>query len=313
MFLCLLFLGLAGVGEASTKIWDNAAHNAFTDLIRFNDRWYCCFREGKGHAAGAGVIRVLTSQDGKSWEAAAAIEDDGVDLRDPHLCLTPDGRLMLNGGAAFPASRDPVADHYSFVCFSKTGSDWTRPARVCNSWEWLWRVRWHKDTAYGVAYGRDPKAKARKYQATLYRSEDGLKYEPVARFDTLDMTEGTVAFDGDAMVCLQRRNGANAMLGRSEPPYTKWHWQQTDEYFGGPNLIRTPKGEWYAAGRMRRDGKSVTGVGPMDIRTGKLLSVRILPSGGDTSYPGLVWHEGRLWTSYYSSHEGKSAIYLDVD
>jgi hypothetical protein len=23
-----------------------------------------------------------------------------------------------------------------------------------------------------------------------------------------------------------------------------------------------------------------------------------------------VWHEGLLWTSYYSSHEGKSAIYL---
>ena len=34
------------------------------------------------------------------------------------------------------------------------------------------------------------------------------------------------------------------------------------------------------------------------------------PSGGDTSYPGLVWHDGRLWMSYYSSHEGKSAIYL---
>ena len=35
-----------------------------------------------------------------------------------------------------------------------------------------------------------------------------------------------------------------------------------------------------------------------------------LPSGGDTSYPGLVWHDGLLWVSYYSSHEGKSAIYL---
>ena len=34
------------------------------------------------------------------------------------------------------------------------------------------------------------------------------------------------------------------------------------------------------------------------------------PSGGDTSYPGLVWHEGLLWMSYYSSHEGKTSIYL---
>ena len=32
--------------------------------------------------------------------------------------------------------------------------------------------------------------------------------------------------------------------------------------------------------------------------------------GGDTSYPGMVWHDGLLWLSYYSSHEGKTAIYL---
>jgi hypothetical protein len=36
----------------------------------------------------------------------------------------------------------------------------------------------------------------------------------------------------------------------------------------------------------------------------------LLPSGGDTSYPGLVWREDQLRMSYYSSHEGKSAIYL---
>ena len=35
-----------------------------------------------------------------------------------------------------------------------------------------------------------------------------------------------------------------------------------------------------------------------------------LPSGGDTSYPGMVWHQGLLWISYYSSHEGKTNIYL---
>jgi len=38
--------------------------------------------------------------------------------------------------------------------------------------------------------------------------------------------------------------------------------------------------------------------------------VLTLPSGGDTSYPGLVWHDDLLWMSYYSSHEGKAAIYL---
>src|SRR3954453_4922430 len=35
-----------------------------------------------------------------------------------------------------------------------------------------------------------------------------------------------------------------------------------------------------------------------------------LPSGGDNSYAGLVWHDGLVWMSYYSALEGKTSIYL---
>ena len=35
-----------------------------------------------------------------------------------------------------------------------------------------------------------------------------------------------------------------------------------------------------------------------------------MPSAGDNSYPGLVLHEDVLWVSYYSSHDGKTSIYL---
>src|ERR1041384_3555357 len=103
--------------EPVRKIWDQGGHNAFTDLVRFRERWYCVFREGKGHASGAGVIRVLTSADGKAWQSAAVVEKTDVDLRDPHLSITPDGRLMLVGGAAVPPTRDPVKDHYSWASF----------------------------------------------------------------------------------------------------------------------------------------------------------------------------------------------------
>ena len=34
-----------------------------------------------------------------------------------------------------------------------------------------------------------------------------------------------------------------------------------------------------------------------------------LPSGGDCSYPGLYWHDDLLHVTFYSSHEGKAAIY----
>jgi hypothetical protein len=296
------------------KIADQAPHSAFTDLIRFQDRWYCTFREGAGHASGAGTIRVLTSTDGVKWESAASIEAKDIDLRDPKLSLMPDGRLMIVGGLAIPAARNPVTDHYSFVCFSKDGKDWTKPQKVLDSWQWLWRATWHKGTAYGVAYQwkpKDPGGKER-FKALLAKSADGAKWDKLAELEPINATEATLVFDGDTMLCLQRRDGNpnTAMLGTSKPPYTEWTWKDLGAYFGGPNMIRLPDGSWWACGRMTDKGKPQTVLCRLDIKEGKLTPVLTLPSGGDTSYAGLVWHDKQLWISYYSSHEGKTSIYL---
>ena len=81
--LGLLLLALA-IGHAAQsapspaivsveRIWDAGAHNAFTDLIRWRDRWYCTFREGDDHVGGDGRIRVLVSADGERWTSAALI------------------------------------------------------------------------------------------------------------------------------------------------------------------------------------------------------------------------------------------------
>ncbi|MDG2105804.1 MAG: exo-alpha-sialidase, partial [Pirellulaceae bacterium] len=83
------------------KIWDAAPHNAFTDLVRFQDRWFCVFREGQGHVSADGALRVITSQDGVNWEAAARLTMPDADLRDAKITVTPDQRLMLSGAAAY--------------------------------------------------------------------------------------------------------------------------------------------------------------------------------------------------------------------
>src|SRR5687768_16008198 len=76
-----------------TRIWDKAPHNAFTDLVRFKERWCCAFREGKAHVSADGALRVLVSDDGKTWASAALITDEKADLRDAKLSITPDNRL----------------------------------------------------------------------------------------------------------------------------------------------------------------------------------------------------------------------------
>ena len=74
-------------------------------------------------------------------------------------------------------------------------------------------------------------------------------------------------------------------------------------------MIELPDGRILAATRLYSGGTR-TSLSWLDPKNATLTEVLKLPSGGDTSYAGLVWHEGLLWISYYSSHEGKSRIYL---
>src|SRR3990167_10212269 len=105
------------------RIWNEAPHNAFTDLVRFQDRWFCVFREGKGHVSPDGALRVLTSVDGEKWESAALVTSENSDLRDAKITVTPDGQLMLAGAEAIetPTGRH----HQSLVWFSDDGTNWS--------------------------------------------------------------------------------------------------------------------------------------------------------------------------------------------
>ena len=89
------------------RIFDRAGHSAFTDICRFKGRLYVCFREGSGHVPGLnGTVRIIVSGDGLNWRSAALLDEEGVDLRDPKLSVTPDGRLMvLMGGSVYAGGR----------------------------------------------------------------------------------------------------------------------------------------------------------------------------------------------------------------
>jgi hypothetical protein len=291
------------------KIWDKAPHNAFTDLTRFKGRWYCVFREGKKHVAPDGALRVLTSADGKTWASAALLTAPDADLRDAKITVTPRGQLMLNGAGAL--HKPAPHTHQSLVWFSDDGKSWGEPTKIGDPGYWLWRVTWHKDACYGVGYATS----ARPRQARLYRSTDGKHFTRLV--DSLYRegrpNEATLAFlPDDTAYCLLRRENKphdSGLLGTAKPPYTDWTWKDLGVRIGGPNLIRLPDGRLVAVVRLY-DRKVRTAVCTLDAEAGKLTDVLTLPSGGDCSYAGLVWHDGLLWISYYSSHEGKTSIYL---
>ncbi|OHB62722.1 MAG: hypothetical protein A2168_05835, partial [Planctomycetes bacterium RBG_13_50_24] len=299
------------------KIWDQGPHNAFTDLLRWNDAFYCAFREGRGHVSTDGRIRILESKDADNWTSTALISLAGYDLRDAHLSVTPDGRLMLLGGAAPREKDNQSAPTGTFVSFSNDGRQWTEPQIAVEPGRWLWCVTWHEGKAYGVSYtaGQD----ADRYLDLLV-SDDGIHYTPhVPRlFEQGYPTEVTLRFDSEgtcyALVRRDRRGDdpSSALLGISKPDYKLWQWKDLGAEFngfGGPNFIQIPGGFWLAAGRMH-EGGAHTAITYLDVENGAMTKLAKLPSGGDTSYPGMVWHNNMLYISYYSSHENKTSIYM---
>ncbi|MEX2264308.1 MAG: sialidase family protein [Bryobacteraceae bacterium] len=289
------------------KIWDQGAHNAFTDLIRYKGRWYCTFREAEKHVSPDGALRVLESRDGREWKAVGLVASATGDLRDPKLSITPEGRLMLTAASALrqPAS----ARHQSMAWFSSDGKKWSEPMNIGEPNFWLWRVSWNRDTGLSAGYST-----AEDRFVRLYSGREGQNFTPIVErlFERDYPNESSILFteDGTALCLLRRDRGSStAQLGRAAPPYREWTWKDLGVRVGGPHMIRLPDKRLIAVVRLY-DNEVRTSVCQLDPEAGVLTELLPLPSGGDTSYAGLVWHQNLLWVSYYSSHEGKASIYL---
>ena len=157
-----------------TKIWDAAPHCAFTDLLKFKDAYYCVFRESSAHIPGLdGKIRVLRSVDGAKWESLALVAEKGIDLRDPKISQTPDGRLMLLMGGSVYGGGEPTPGRkrisaYSRVSFSSNATEWSTPQPVSGIGDdqWLWQMAWHKGTGYAAVYSTTKVEGKRKGECT---------------------------------------------------------------------------------------------------------------------------------------------------
>lgn len=298
------------------KIWDKAPHNAFTDLIRFNDAFYCVFREGKSHVSGpTGVARVLRSADGDTWQSLDSFELEGMDVRDPKISVTPDQRLMiLMDGEGYENGK--VATRKPYVSFSDSaGTHFSAPAlcridsSVAVASDWVWRITWHDRTGYGIDY--------QPGGIYLVSTADGQSFQGVSRIP-VDGTpnESTIRFDPSGkMYVLVRREGGDKMgvIATSTAPYKDWTLHKMDKRLGGPDflflndttLVIGTRG--YPAPGQAGGAKTVLYVTDLQGDVRKTIE---LPSGGDTSYPGLLIFGDKLWVSYYSSHEGRTSIYL---
>jgi hypothetical protein len=248
----------------------------------------------------------------------ALLKKEGVDLRDPKLSVTPKGQLMIIiGGSVYEngklLGRNP---HVSFS--DKSGQSFSEPEKVkvskdLENWgSWFWRVTWHNGVGYAIDYQIGPEERKEPTAMYLVKTKNGKKFEKVSEIK-LDgfPNEATVRFDKNGTLYAMIRREIGDQVGiwaKSEAPYTNWQFQKMDVRLGGPNFIFTDNEEVIAGTRMYQP-KVYTAL-MKGNKAGEFKEIVQYTSSGDTSYPGLVIHNDALWVSYYSSHEGKSAIYI---
>lgn len=306
--------------------FDNGEHNAFTDLIRFRERFYLTFRscpDGHGVHPTASVI-ILESDDAQTWKQVHRFHVPRRDTRDPHFLIFKDQLFVYTGTWYCGDSAPEVYEmnrHLGYAVTSDDGRTWSDPIMLEGTYgHYIWRAAAHDGTAYLCGRRKRefvdaPRSDRSLVESAMLESDDGLVWRKRALFQTTEGNETAFLFEPDGTVlAVSRLSRENALLCRSKPPYTEWSRTDLHRYIGGP-LLATWGDRYLVGGRKRAGGPARTAL--YWLRDEKLHEFAVLPSGGDNSYPGFVeLSPTRGLVSWYSSHErddeGKviTAIYL---
>jgi hypothetical protein len=311
------------------RVFHNGEHNAFTDLVRFKDKFYLTFRScPDGHMVHpTASIIILSSADAKQWKQVHRFGVDKRDTRDPHFLVFKDKLFVYTGtwysGETTLKYEDyDLNKHLGYATLSEDGAKWHSPITLEGTFgHYVWRANAFDGKAYLCGrrkknFAIGPRGEGAIVESAMLESEDGLIWRTRALFQEVRGDETAFQFEADgSIIAISRRGGDKAQLLRSERPYTQWERKELDRYIGGPLLIRWG-GRYVVGGR-----KTVGDVGPKTsmcwLADDQLHEFAELPSGGDNSYPGFVEiSPNRAIMSWYSSHErdanGKAitAIYM---
>ncbi|MEX2016775.1 MAG: hypothetical protein WD873_09025, partial [Candidatus Hydrogenedentales bacterium] len=185
--LLFLLLAVAPAHAQSRVDWmaavaEDGRHNAFTDLVRWNDQYYVCYRAGAAHNSMDGEIWIMRSPDMRNWTQTGRIDTLGDD-RDPHFATTDDTLYVYFGTWSLvfgegdePPERGTVRSH---VATSQDGTTWSDVRAIYDGGFWVWRIRHINGAFLGAAYTAvRPAPDVRELR--LLRSTDGFNWELAA-------------------------------------------------------------------------------------------------------------------------------------
>lgn len=316
--------------DSVRKVYNDGNHNAFTDLCRYQDKYYLTFRNcPDGHMLfTSSRILVLQSDDARTWEQVCEFSVPERDVRDPHFMIFRDRLFVLSGTWLV----DPVDsrnrslnDHQGYAAWTDDGAQWQGPTLLEGTHGYyIWRGGAYGDTAYligrcihGFARVEGNEEVRETTEAWLLKSSDGVHWERAGLIRPQYGDEIAFQFETDGSIVAIARGGASSpgQVCRAAPPYTEWACTSLGRNIGGPMLARW--GDRYLVGGRRNIDPAQPRTVLYWLEDDAIEEVLELPSGGDNSYPGFVeMSPTKGLLSYYSSHEGSgtslapSAIYL---
>ena len=309
------------------EVWtavSDGSHNSTTDMIYWHDAFYLVHAASPLHM-GTGETRLVLhkSSDAREWEVVREFSIDGSDVRDPKLAVIDD-RLILyvlvNDGS------EP-APYATAAAATDDGTTWGG-FQVLEPRGWLfWRPKSRDgETWFTAAYWKE------RGRSILLRSSDGLAWELVGDIyegDRSDETALEFLPDGRMLITArlegdrgfhQGAKDAATLIGTSSAPFTDW--TTTKDFtsrLDGPVLFTIDR-QLYAVGRYDPEGyakwygnSSLLGrkrTAIYKVTPDQLVRLSDLSSCGDTSYPGVVIHDGYLFISYYTNRIDRDFSWL---
>ena len=196
------------------RVFDNGEHNAFTDLVRFRDRYYLTFRScPDGHMVHpTASIIILASDDMKVWHQTHRFRVEKRDTRDPHFLVFKD-RLFVytgtwySGETTLPRDEYDLNKHLGYAAWSADGEQWHSPIMLEGTFgHYIWRANTFAGKAYLCGRRKHefdvrPRGEGPNVESAMLESDDGLIWRTRALFQEVDGDETAFPVRGKRKHC----------------------------------------------------------------------------------------------------------------
>jgi len=305
-----------------TKIVSDGAHNAFTGLAYFRNRYFLAFRQGEKHGSHDGNQILLSSVDALEWnrqmETSFPTPEDlppetPMDFRDCFF-LNLGNELRLHSFARTPLGPDEtyLQPTRSTVQTTSDGMNWSAPRTILQG-GLLWKPIIHEGRFFCAGYRRIPEE---GIVVDLYQSPDGFVWERGSRIAPGNETILVPQSDGGLWAYVRTQDSLQHLQiwEAAAPGFTSWRLAGViPKIIQAPQLVSVGRSR-YLFGREIPEHPEGAKSSPHLSRSkiwrlegNQAHEVLELPSLGDTSYFGtVVCDDGTILASYYSQHERES-------